>query len=187
MSKNSVRVGLSLRRLRAGGLVLAVGVAAYAAGLTTHGNLTGSVWSAAAADSKRPPTKTNNMWYAVLGVQDIDTSVKFYTEGLGMHVKERRVGGMPHIAEILLGYTDQIPGEIMLLYTTPEAKGPNRVDHPVHGRVILEVVNARAMYDKAIAAGGRPFEEPKDVPGRTVMAGVVIDPAGNYIELVTFR
>lgn len=106
-----------------------------------------------------------------LNVADLERSKAFYTEVLGFKVAGR-YPAQGEIKEYLLGLTGDIRADTLVVLT----KGKPVAGATSFGRVILVAPNARALAERAAAAG---FPPPKIVDG----TNFIRDPDGYMIEL----
>jgi len=119
--------------------------------------------------------------YAGIRVTNLDRSIRFYTEGLGLRIKGR--GRMSHGGEFV-GLEDPeshfelelnfYPGDSV--YATPYVVGEG-LDH-----LGLDVPDARALIEKLRGMGARVAVEPWLEQGR-YWIGFVEDPDGIWIEI----
>jgi lactoylglutathione lyase len=105
-------------------------------------------------------------------VSDLDTSLKFYTEVLGLKVGAR-VPAQGEAVEYLLGMTGDIRADTLIVIRKGEVK-PGASEF---GNLVLVVPNGRAMAERVVAAGGKT--------ARPIVDGTnfVKDPDGYTIEL----
>ena len=116
--------------------------------------------------------QTKGVVHFSLPVSDIDRSVAFYTEILGLKVAAKvPAQGEPH--EYLLGLTGNVREDTLIVIRKGEVKpGANEF-----GNVTLVVSNGRKLAERAVAAGY--------TTARPVVDGTnfVRDPDGYVIEL----
>jgi catechol 2,3-dioxygenase-like lactoylglutathione lyase family enzyme len=106
-----------------------------------------------------------------LTVSDLERSMRFYTEVLGMKVGVRLPASGP-AEEYLLGFTGDIRADALVVLR----QGVVQPGATSFGRVVLAVPNGRAMAERVKAGGG---DAPKIVDG----TNLVRDPDGYMIEL----
>jgi lactoylglutathione lyase len=119
--------------------------------------------------------------YVGLRVTDLERSIRFYTEGLGLVEKGR--GSMSH-GGTFVGLVDpETKVELELnwypsgsLYAGPYVAGEG-LDH-----LGCEAPDVRAMIDRLVRAGGAVRVEPWVERGRYLI-GFVADPDGNWVEV----
>jgi predicted enzyme related to lactoylglutathione lyase len=118
-----------------------------------------------------------------IGAKDVAATAKFYQTAFGMQEVQRI--SLPNMLEIMLNFG-----------ATPEAARSNKgaqvvimsraaddgVDTMAH--VIFEVTDVQAVVKAAVAAGAKKEREPFRFQDTWI--GMLIDPAGNHIELLQF-
>ena len=127
---------------------------------------TGSV--APLADAERP------IRISGLGIRvsDLDRSLKFYTEVLGLKVGAR-VPAQGEAHEYLLGMTGDVRADTLVVIRKGEVK-PGAAEF---GNIVLVVPNGRAMAERVVAAG---YQTARPIVDGT---NFVRDPDGYMIEL----
>ncbi|MFA5883313.1 MAG: VOC family protein [Acidimicrobiia bacterium] len=124
---------------------------------------------------------TTHFGFTKLVVHDLEVCAAFYTAVLGVEEQRRvegSVAGRP-IEEILYGATAPGGGSFILLrYLDSEA--------PSRDEVILGVWtdDIRALFDRAVAAGGSVPQPIAESPAHGVHLGFLADPEGHLIEVV---
>jgi lactoylglutathione lyase len=119
----------------------------------------------------------------MLRVGDLERSIAFYTQVLGMALLRRSENPEHHYTLAFLGYAGGNPGqaEIELTYNWG-------VDHydlgSAFGHIAIGVPDAYAACDRIRAAGGNVTREPGPVQGGTTVIAFVTDPDGYKIELI---
>ncbi len=132
---------------------------------------------AAMAQMASPPALTDAerpIRVSGLGVRvsDLDKSLKFYTEVLGMKIGARvPAQGEPH--EYLLGLTGDIRADTLVVIRKGEVK-PGATEF---GNIVLVVPDGRAMAERVVAAG---YQTARPIVDGT---NFVRDPDGYMIEL----
>lgn len=118
-----------------------------------------------------------------VGAKDVAATAKFYQTAFGMHEVQRIT--QPNFLEIMLNFG-----------ATPEAARANKGAQVVvmqraaddgsdaMAHVIFEVTDVQAVVKAAVAAGAKKEREPFNFQGTWI--GMLIDPAGNHIELLQF-
>jgi lactoylglutathione lyase len=108
-----------------------------------------------------------------LRVSDIERSMKFYTEVLGMKV-DAKVGGAngAPVREYLLGMSGDRNVDTLVVISQGEVKP----DATTFGRIVLVVPNGKAMAERVAANGG-------SVAKLSEGTNIVKDPDGYVIEL----
>lgn len=107
-----------------------------------------------------------------LRVSDLERSMKFYTEVLGLKVDYKVPGKDGKVVEYLLGMTGDRQADALVVLSQGEVD-PNAKKF---GRIVLTVPNGRKLAERVAAAGYPPA---KIADGTNVIA----DPDGYVIEL----
>jgi lactoylglutathione lyase len=119
----------------------------------------------------------------MLRVGDLERSIAFYTQVLGMELLRRSENPEYRYTLAFLGYAGGNPGqaEIELTYNWG-------VDHynlgSAFGHIAIGVTDAHTACDQIRAAGGNVTREPGPVGGGTTVIAFVTDPDGYKIELI---
>jgi lactoylglutathione lyase len=135
------------------------------------------------------------MNHSGLVVKDIDASIAFYSDALGMEVagvRERDGGPIEH----LVGYrpchlkaVDMAVGDGSMLELL-QYFAPSPADRPTEERSVLggshvafDVVDIQDVYERLLRHGARKLNPPiEGAPGKWVC--YLQDPDGNWIELI---
>jgi catechol 2,3-dioxygenase-like lactoylglutathione lyase family enzyme len=107
-----------------------------------------------------------------LRVSDLEKSMKFYTEVLGLKVDAKVPGKDGKVVEYLLGMTGDTKADTLIVLS----QGEVAPDAKKFGRIVLVVPSGRKMAER-IAAAGFPPEKIGDG------TNIVKDPDGYVIEL----
>ncbi|MEK6349564.1 MAG: lactoylglutathione lyase [Burkholderia sp.] len=122
------------------------------------------------------------MLHTMLRVGDLDRSIKFYTELLGMKLLRRHDYPEGKFTLAFVGYEDESTGTVIELthnWDTPSYDLGNG-----YGHIALEVDDAYAACDAIKAQGGKVTREAGPMKhGKTVIA-FVEDPDGYKIEFI---
>jgi lactoylglutathione lyase len=129
-----------------------------------------------------PDKKVQAIMYASRVVSDLDRSIKFYTEALGL----KRVGGFDYddgsAQEVFLAFDDRPDSvKIALLKQKARGTGPLPATDGLN-HVVFQVTDIKAVRDRAVALGGKTGGELHKV--NNVWMGGVVDPDGHRIGLV---
>ena len=120
--------------------------------------------------------------HTMLRVGNMERSVKFYTEVLGMKVL--RITDRPEhkYALTFVGYDDESRAAVLeLTYNY----GVDRYDlGSAYGHVAIEVANAAKTCEAVRAKGGKVTREAGPVKGGTTVIAFVEDPDGYKIEFI---
>lgn len=136
-------------------------------------------------------------WHACYTVADMDRSLPFYRELLGLKLIRDAVRdgplydeltGFPH-ARLRVAVLEDAGGFLVELieYLEPRSAAvPGRLCDPGAGHLSYYVDDLRAAYAKLTAAGARTQSPPLDLVREEKLVGRVLylyDPDGNIIEL----
>ncbi|MCA0176874.1 MAG: lactoylglutathione lyase [Proteobacteria bacterium] len=121
--------------------------------------------------------------HTMLRVGDLDRSIAFYTQVLGMSLLRRSENPEYRYSLAFLGFDGGNPGqaEIELTYnwgTTQYELGT------AFGHIALGVPDAYAACERIRAAGGQVTREAGPVKGGSTVIAFVTDPDGYKIELI---
>lgn len=118
-----------------------------------------------------------------IGAKDVAATARFYQTAFGMHEVQRIT--QPNMLEIMLnwGATPEAakanPGSQVVIMQRAADDGSDKMAH-----VIFTVTDVQAVVKSAKAAGAKAEREPFKF--QDVWIGLLIDPAGNHIELLQF-
>ena len=118
----------------------------------------------------------------MLRVGNMERSVKFYTEVLGMKVLRTTDRPEQKYSLAFVGYDDESRASVLeLTYNY----GTDNYDlGTAYGHVAIEVDNAAAMCEAVAAKGGKVTRAAGPVKGGTTVIAFVEDPDGYKIELI---
>lgn len=120
--------------------------------------------------------------HTMLRVGDLDASLRFYTEILGMKLLRRKdyEGGRFTLA--FVGYGDESDTAVLELThnwdTTSYALGD------AYGHIAIGTDDIHATVEKVRAAGGKVTREPGPMKHGTTVIAFVEDPSGYKVELI---
>lgn len=120
--------------------------------------------------------------HAMFPVTDLDASVRFYVEGLGMKVLYRAAANDVSRAEaVFVGYDTAEAGAALIeLARYLDHEGP--YSHGTGaGHICIGVADVPAMVAKLVGLGGQVVAKPLSRPPSTLQ--FVADPDGHQIEL----
>ena len=120
--------------------------------------------------------------HTMLRVGDLDRSINFYTNVLGMQLLRRSENPEYKYSLAFVGYEgNPAQAEIELTYN----HGTSSYDlGTAYGHIALGVADAYAAVDKIKAAGGNVTREAGPVKGGATVIAFVTDPDGYKIELI---
>ena len=120
--------------------------------------------------------------HTMLRVGNMERSVKFYTEVLGMKVLRTTDRPEQKYALTFVGYDDESRASVLeLTYNY----GVDKYDlGSAYGHVAIEVDNAAKTCEAVRAKGGKVTREAGPVKGGTTVIAFVEDPDGYKIEFI---
>ncbi|GAB3530641.1 lactoylglutathione lyase [Photobacterium alginatilyticum] len=120
--------------------------------------------------------------HTMIRVTNLDQSIEFYTQVLGMSVLDRTENTEYRYTLVFVGYKDQPEGttiELTYNWDTNHYEMGNAFGH-----LALGVDDINAACDKIKAQGGNVTREPGPVKGGSTHIAFVTDPDGYQIELI---
>ncbi|MEF1279486.1 lactoylglutathione lyase [Vibrio fortis] len=120
--------------------------------------------------------------HTMLRVGDLDRSIEFYTNVMGMNVLRRNENKEYEYTLVFVGYGDESQGSVIELtynWGTSEYDLGNAFGH-----VAIGVDDIYNTCDAIKAAGGNVTREPGPVKGGSTHIAFVKDPDGYMIELI---
>ncbi|KGQ36236.1 glyoxalase I [Gallibacterium anatis] len=120
--------------------------------------------------------------HTMLRVGDLERSIKFYTEVLGMRVLRRSENPEYKYSLAFVGYDDEDKTAVIeLTYNW----GVNQYDlGSAFGHIAIGVDDIYATCEAVKAAGGKVTREPGPVKGGTTVIAFIEDPDGYKIEFI---
>ncbi|WAX72539.1 lactoylglutathione lyase [Gallibacterium anatis] len=120
--------------------------------------------------------------HTMLRIGDLERSIKFYTEVLGMHVLRRSENPEYKYSLAFVGYDDEDKTAVIeLTYNW----GVSQYDlGSAFGHIAIGVDNIYATCEAVKAAGGKVTREPGPVKGGTTVIAFIEDPDGYKIEFI---
>jgi lactoylglutathione lyase len=118
----------------------------------------------------------------MLRIGDIDRSIAFYTEVLGMRVLRRMDYPEGKFTNTFIGYTDEKDGAVLeLTYNW----GVDKYEPgTAYGHIAIEVDDAHAACEEIRKRGGKVVREAGPMKHGTTVIAFVEDPDGYKIELI---
>ena len=122
------------------------------------------------------------MLHTMLRVNDLDESLRFYTDVLGMKLLRKKdyEGGRFTLA--FVGYDDEDKTCVLELTHNWDTKAYDLGN--AYGHVALGTEDIHATIEKIRAAGGKITREPGPMKHGTTVIAFVEDPNGYKIELI---
>lgn len=120
--------------------------------------------------------------HTMLRVGDLQRSIRFYTEVMGMQLLRTSERADQGYSLAFLGYgSNPDHAELELTYN----HGVDRYDMgTAYGHIAIGVPDAYAACDRIRASGGKVTREAGPVKGGTTVIAFVTDPDGYKIELI---
>jgi len=120
--------------------------------------------------------------HTMLRVGDMQRSVKFYTDVLGMKLLRTTDRPEQKYSLAFVGYdTEDRSAVIELTYNY----GVDRYElGGAYGHIAIEMPDVKSLCDKVRAKGGKVTREPGPVKGGTTVIAFVEDPDGYKIEFI---
>jgi lactoylglutathione lyase len=119
----------------------------------------------------------------MLRVRDLDTSVRFYTDVLGMQLLRRRDFPDGRFTLAFLGYGDESANTVLELTHNWDTSNYNLGD--AYGHIAIGVEDVHAACDRIRASGGKVVREPGPMKHGSTVLAFVEDPDGYKIELLS--
>ncbi|ERP92992.1 MAG: lactoylglutathione lyase [Pseudomonadales bacterium] len=120
--------------------------------------------------------------HTMLRVGDVDASVAFYTEVLGMHEIRRKDYPEGRFTNVFVGYQPEAEGPVLELTHNWDQ---SRYDLGTgYGHIALAVDDVYAACERIRERGGKITREPGPMKHGTTVLAFVEDPDGYKIELL---
>lgn len=120
--------------------------------------------------------------HTMLRVGDLDRSLAFYTDVLGMHELRRQDYPDGRFTLAFVGYQSEVEGAVLELthnWDTPAYELGN-----AYGHIALEVDDAYAACEQIRARGGKVVREAGPMKHGSTVIAFVEDPDGYKVELI---
>jgi predicted enzyme related to lactoylglutathione lyase len=119
-----------------------------------------------------------------VGAEDVPALAKFYESAFGL--KEVNRLEFPGMVEIMMNFGESVDaakknpnGQVVIMHWDSRKNPKDSMAH-----LILNVTDMAAIVTAVKAAGGKMESEPREFGKTGIIIGMVIDPAGNHIELI---
>ena len=120
--------------------------------------------------------------HTMLRVGDMERSVKFYTEVLGMKLLRTTDRPEQKYSLAFVGYDSEDRSAVLELTYNYDVEKYDLGS--AYGHVAIEVPDVKAACDKVRSRGGKVTREPGPVKGGTTVIAFVEDPDGYKIEFI---
>lgn len=121
--------------------------------------------------------------HAMIRVKDLDRSVAFYRDGLGMRLQRRLDFQDARFTLLYLGYEDDRASSALEL-TWNWDEGPEYTHGTGYGHIGVGVADLDRACRDAVAAGGKVTRPPGEMMSSGIHIAFVEDPDGYKIELI---
>jgi lactoylglutathione lyase len=120
--------------------------------------------------------------HTMVRVGDLEKSISFYTEVLGMSLLRRKDYPGGEFTLVFLGYGDESENTVLEL---THNWGVTEYEHGnAYGHIAIEVDDVYAACDEIRKRGGNITREPGPMKSGTTILAFVTDPDGYQIELL---
>ena len=119
----------------------------------------------------------------MLRVRDLDTSVRFYTDVLGMQLLRRKDFPDGRFTLAFLGYGDESANTVLELTHNWDTSTYNLGD--AYGHIAIGVEDVYAACERIRRSGGKVVREPGPMKHGSTVLAFVEDPDGYKIELLS--
>jgi lactoylglutathione lyase len=130
-----------------------------------------------------PKDGRSRIMHTMLRVRDLDASLRFYVEGLGMTVLERVDIEVRRATGVFIGFQATDVGRLLELTWYWDAEEPY-THGSGYGHVGVAVPDVAAMFDRLTALGARGVHPPAVLFEGAPARAFVKDPDGNDVELI---
>ncbi|ELH7949121.1 lactoylglutathione lyase [Vibrio fluvialis] len=124
----------------------------------------------------------NRILHTMLRVGDLDSSIEFYTQVMGMKLLRKNENAEYKYTLAFLGYGDESEGAVIELTYNWGVESYDMGN--AYGHIAIGADDIYATCDAIKAAGGNVTREPGPVKGGTTHIAFVKDPDGYMVELI---
>ncbi|EKO3952830.1 lactoylglutathione lyase [Vibrio fluvialis] len=124
----------------------------------------------------------NRILHTMLRVGDLDRSIEFYTQVMGMKLLRKNENAEYKYTLAFLGYDDESEGAVIELTYNWGVESYDMGN--AYGHIAIGADDIYATCDAIKAAGGNVTREPGPVKGGTTHIAFVKDPDGYMVELI---
>jgi len=122
--------------------------------------------------------------HTMLRVRDLDRSLAFYCDLLGMHELRRREVPEGRYTLVFVGYASNGDGQAELELTYNWDQAEDYVIGTAFGHLAFQMEDITAACDRVRDGGGKVVREPGPVKFGSTVIAFVQDPDGYKIELI---
>ncbi len=123
--------------------------------------------------------------HTMIRVGDLDRSIEFYTQVLGMRLLRRSDYPSGRFTNAFVGYDDESKAAVLELTHNWDTKAYDQGN--AFGHVAVEVDDAYKACDEVRKRGGKVSREPGPMKHGTTVIAFVEDPDGYKIEFVQHK
>lgn len=120
--------------------------------------------------------------HTMLRVGNLELSVKFYTEVLGMHLLRRNDFPEGRFTLAFLGYEDEATGTVLELTHNWDTAAYDLGN--AYGHIAIEIDDIYACCEEVRQKGGKVVREPGPMKHGSTVIAFVEDPDGYKIEFI---
>ncbi|WP_231639136.1 VOC family protein [Sphingomonas profundi] len=125
--------------------------------------------------------------HTMLRVRDVDASLRFYRDGLGMALLDRYDFDKGRFSILFLSFAGYRDGPAAIELTWNWDRSEDYSHGSGYGHIAIGVPDVAAMYDRLADHGGTPGSAPKAMMEGAPLLAFVKDPDGYAIELIQTR
>lgn len=133
-------------------------------------------------DTDRP-----RVLHSMIRIRNVDASLRFYRDGLGMNVLDRYDFEEGRFSILFLSYAGYRDGPAALELTCNWDQAEDYTHGTGYGHIAIGVPNVTAMWNRLVDFGGVKSTAPKSLREGAPQLAFVKDPDGYAIELIQIR